>query len=191
MHVGGAVSRRAREDVIDELHHGRVVGLRPQLFDVDGIFGRWRLGHEADAEVLSQDVVDVLADGGAIVPVDRGLDVHLRRDLEVDLEARDAPDVVDGDNVQWVGGGDDDAAGRALHRDDDVLARNVLWNDFHDVDVELSEPALSHQRPIELPRQDLEHRLLGEEAEVDEHLAQTLPRPPLPVDAGSDLLRRD
>ncbi len=186
--VGGVVARRPPEHVVDDLDHGRVVGLRAELLDVDGFLGGGAEPHR-EPEVLAQRLVDPFRrDHAPVRAVDRLLDGGAGADAEVDLQAGGAAEVVDGDHVQGVRGGDDEAAPVALGGDHPMLARDFLGDQLDHVEVEGAELLAGDGLLAELRAEVLEQHLLVDEVHVDEDLPQALLRPPLAIEGRRHLL---
>jgi hypothetical protein len=186
--VGGVVAGGAAEHVVDDLDHGRIVGLGPQLLDIHRLLGG---GAEPDGEpeVLAKRLVDTFRrDHAAIGPVDRLLDRAAWADAEVDLQPGGAAEVVDGDHVERVGGGDDEATSVALGGDHPVLPRDLLGNELDHVQVEAGELLAGDRLLAELRAEVFEQHLLVDEVHLDEDLPEALPGLALALERRGHLL---
>ena len=107
----------------------------------------------------------------AVVVVDRGLDAELRGHDRLDVVAGHELDVVHGEDVRRIGHGDRDRGAGLVDGKDVVLAGDVGRDQLDDrrVDLEVDEVDRRH---AELLRETLGDVFLGDEAELDERLAE-------------------
>ncbi len=142
MDVGGAVSHRPAEHVVDHAHNARIVRLALELAGIDRALGRGggsRLHRQAQIHI--KRVVESLAGWGrrgspAVILLDRVLDGAGGADAEVHVEAGGATQIVEGHDVERIRGRHHQPTSRPLGRDGSVLARHFLGHDPDHIGVE-------------------------------------------------------
>ena len=115
--VGGAVGGGAVQHVVDDLDDGRVGRLRPQLLEIDGLSitdTRWPTLRPRSCRRASS--TPSRGDHPTVGLVDGLLDGLAGADLEVHVQAGRPPEVVEGDHVERIRGGDDELAARGARR---------------------------------------------------------------------------
>jgi len=117
------------------------------------------------------DLLQLERRSGAVVVVDRGFDSELGGHDRLDVVARHELDVVHGEHVGRIGHRDRDRRAGLVDGKDVVLARDVGVDqlDHRGIDFEVIEVDRRH---TELLRKTLSNVLFGDEAELDEGLAQ-------------------
>ena len=188
MDVGGAVGGGPAQHVVHDLDDGRIGGLGAELLDVHQLLDGGRGAH-GEPEILAQRLVDALGRHHAAVRlVDGLLDGPAGADLEVHLEPGRPSQVIERNDIEWVGRGDDEPPPVALGGDDPVLARDFLGHELDDVEVEAQELLMSDRLLAELGAEVLEEDLLVEELHLDEDLAQAVAGLPLAAEGLGELL---
>ena len=132
----------------------------------------------------SSDVV------GAVVVVDGGLDGDLGGHDRLDVVAGHELDVVHGEDVRRVGHRDRDRGAGLVDREDVVLARDVGRDELDDARVDL-EVGEVDRRDAELLRETLGDVVLGDEAELDQGLAELSARVLLELEGLLELILCD
>jgi hypothetical protein len=125
------------QDEVHELDDRRVLGLLGELADVDVLI----VVHDVDVHVVEVRHDVGKARGLVVVAIDRALDGVVGGDDDLDVVAGEELDVVDGDDVRGIRGGQDQSRPGAVHREDRVLDRDLFGDQLDDrrVDLELVE----------------------------------------------------
>jgi hypothetical protein len=186
--VGGGVAGGAAQHVVHDLDHRRVVGLGAELLDVHRFLGGGGESHR-EAQVLAERLVDALGgDHPAVGALDGLLDGAagpMRKSMSSPVARRRSSMAT---TLSGIGGGHDEAAPVALRRDHAMLARDLLGNELHHLEVEGGQILAGDRLLAELSAEILEQDLLVDEAHLDEDLAQPVLALPLPLERGGHLL---
>jgi len=171
--IGGPHLDGRQQDVVAQLHDGRVVGRPFQIQGVDVVVGR---GADFDLLLdLVHHLVDVELVLLLVVLLDGGGDAHLGRDHHLDVVAGDELEVVDGQDVRRVRDGDDEGRAGPVYRNHTMALDDLLRHQGDDlpIDVELGEV---DGRNAVLLGQELGEVIFLDGPHLDERVTQALAR---------------
>jgi hypothetical protein len=194
VHVARPALHRLGEDGVDEPHHRRLVDGRGVeaagavvlgvLEQLDVAVGAVDLGEQRLHLALR------LLVGGLVVLLDEGAERELARDDRIDVVAGDELEVVDDAGVARVDDGHGERAPLALEREHRVLHRQLGGDELEHARVDLEARQVDGGQAV-LPGERLGELDLGDEAELDQTVAQAPAGLLLLREGARELLARD